>query len=138
LRLLRLPEGSFQLRDGSLTNGKETFPNQLYFQPRAAWSEHGSNIQFASTADLHRWQEDGESMLEGKAVFIGYVSPGVGDLASTVLDPAHPKVGIHANVLSNLMQRRFYQFRPSGLPWREAGRPCCSERPVRACAVGWP
>ncbi|MBS2039832.1 protein kinase [bacterium] len=116
LRLKRLNLKSFRLTGGRLSDGHSSFPNELYFQPRTAWSEYGSNIQFVSVKDLDRWQAAGESMLEGKAVFVGYVSPGVGDLASTVLDPTHPKVGIHATVLSNLMQDRYYQNSPWYLP----------------------
>ncbi|MFN8609803.1 MAG: protein kinase [Vulcanimicrobiota bacterium] len=108
LRLKRLKDQATEFSGGELRAGQKSFPNELYFQPRTAWSEYGSNIQFVSVKDLERWQAAGESMLEGKAVFVGYVSPGVGDLASTVLDPAHPKIGIHATVLSNLMQERYY------------------------------
>jgi CHASE2 domain-containing sensor protein len=93
-------------------HGDLRFPNQLYFQPRTAWSELGSQIQFARPGDLKRWKSQEDCNFEGKAVFVGYVAPGVNDVGPIVLDPGYPKVGIHATVLSNLLQQRYYQSPP--------------------------
>lgn len=114
LRMKRLKPDAFRLEGDrvEVSSLAIEFPNQLYFQPRTAWSELGSGIQFASLSDLRKWQDSGESHLEGKAVFIGYVAPGVSDVGPIVLDPGYPKVGIHATVLSNLLQNRYYQQPP--------------------------
>jgi len=118
LKMKRLSQQAFRLNGPrvEVPQLQTDFPNQLFFQPRTAWSELGSGIQFASLSDLRKWQDAGESRLEGKAVFVGYVAPGVSDVGPTVLDPGYPKVGIHATVLSNLLQHRFYQQPPLAWP----------------------
>ena len=116
LKMKRLSPQSFHLtEDGYLEQAGEgglRFPNTLYFQPRTAWAEKGSNIQFARPEDVARWQSEEDFKFEGKAVFVGYVAAGVGDLGPTALDPTYPKVGIHATVLSNLLQNRYYAAPP--------------------------
>ncbi|MBT9583093.1 CHASE2 domain-containing protein [bacterium] len=130
LKVQGLAPDAFRLgRDGILEvvseQGKPPtrFPNELYFQPRTAWSEAGSDIQFATPDDVQTWQQEGDSKFEGKAVFVGYVASGVGDVGPTVLDPSYPKVGIHATVLSNLLQNRYY--RATSWPMRVGGGWCC-------------
>jgi len=90
------------------------FPKELYLQPRSAWSESGGrNFQHLSLSHLEQWKQDGQrNRLEGKVVFLANVAPGGGDIGSTVLDPATPKVGIHAIALNSLIQQQYYRPLP--------------------------
>ena len=90
------------------------FPQELHIEPRSGWSESGTrNFQHLSLTNLEQWKQEGQrNRLEGKVVFLANVAAGGGDIGSTVLDPATPKVAIHAIALNSLLQEQYYRPLP--------------------------
>ena len=87
-------------------------PSTFLFDQRAGWSDQSPRNFFHFTpTQLEEWSHDPNSAkLEGKAVFIAYVAPGNADIGATPLDPACPRVAVHAWALNDLILGSWRQF----------------------------
>lgn len=87
---------------------KRHIPPKVLLDERAAWTSSGkTNFVHISPQQLREWEHD-RPHLSGAAVFISYTSGGSGDLGTTPLSRAVPKVYVHALALNGLLQDAWF------------------------------
>lgn len=88
------------------TPAERLVPLQVMLDQREVWDRPSPrNFNHLRASAL---KEGKLPLLAGKAVFIGYVSPGSTDVGATPLAKGQPKVGIHAMALNGLLQQDWF------------------------------
>ena len=94
--------------DGRLHLGEQVLPGTVLLDERANWSDTSPRNFFSvEPSQLRQWSP-AQPHLAGKVVFVGYVAPGTGDVGTTPLNQAIPKVGVHALALNGLIQNAWF------------------------------